>query len=73
MEHCAERIGDAYFRTPRKTITAFLDLLAVLEQNPGTDWPDLLGAVEVSADDGDRRPTWRSRTTTDELAPLRRR
>ncbi|HWV25306.1 MAG TPA: ATP-binding protein, partial [Thermomicrobiales bacterium] len=27
MHHCATRIGDAYFRTPRTTIKGFLDLL----------------------------------------------
>ncbi len=47
MEHCAEQIGDAYFRTPRDTVTAFLNLLAVLEQNPGADWRATLGGVSV--------------------------
>jgi hypothetical protein len=35
MRHCEQRIGEATFRTPRTTITAFIGLLAVLEQNPG--------------------------------------
>lgn len=52
MEHCSNRIGDAYFRTPRTTITSFVNLLAVLEQNPGTTWQELLGGIEVSADLG---------------------
>lgn len=52
MEHCANRIGDSFFRTPRTTITAFINLLAVLEQNPGTDWQSLIGAVEVKPDLG---------------------
>ncbi len=47
MDHCAAQIGDAYFRTPRDTITAFLNLLAVLEQNPGTDWRLPLDHVSV--------------------------
>lgn len=50
MDHCHKRIGEAYFRTPRTTIKAFVDLLAVLEQNPGTDWRQLLGQMEVSPD-----------------------
>ena len=50
MDHCHKRIGEAYFRTPRTTIKAFVDLLAVLEQNPGTDWRQLLGQLEVSPD-----------------------
>lgn len=52
MEHCNQRLGEAYFRTPRTTITAFINLLAVLEQNPGTDWRDLIGSVEVPTDNG---------------------
>ena len=50
MEHCSKRLGEAYFRTPRNTIRAFLELLAVLEQNPGTDWRPLLGAVEIASE-----------------------
>jgi P-loop Domain of unknown function (DUF2791) len=52
MEHCSKRIGDTYFRTPRTTITAFINLLAVLEQNQGLAWHELLGGIEVSADTG---------------------
>lgn len=51
MAHCGQRIGEAYFRTPRNTIKAFVQLLAVLEQNPGTDWKTLLGGVHVAADE----------------------
>jgi len=47
MAHCSERIGDAYFRTPRNTIKEFINFLAVLEQNPQADWKALLGAVEI--------------------------
>ena len=53
MQHCANRIGEAYFRTPRNTVTAFINMIAVLEQNPGTDWHDLIGGVAVVADSGD--------------------
>lgn len=52
MEHCSKRIGDTYFRTPRTTITAFINLLAVLEQNPGIDWSSLVGGLEVALDTG---------------------
>ncbi|KRD21050.1 ATP-binding protein [Acidovorax sp. Root267] len=52
MEHCSKRIGETYFRTPRTTITSFINLLAVLEQNPGTEWQTLLGGLEVAADTG---------------------
>lgn len=53
MSHCHKRIGEAYFQTPRNTITAFIHLLAVLAQNPGADWHELLGSVAITADKGD--------------------
>jgi hypothetical protein len=58
MRHCAERIGDAYFRTPRNTIKGFLDLLAVLEQNPEQTWQNLIAGVTLE------------RETNPDLAPL---
>ncbi|KAB5625429.1 ATP-binding protein [Pseudomonas putida] len=51
MAHCNQRLGEAYFRTPRTTITAFINLLAVVEQNPAADWHTLLGAVELAKDE----------------------
>lgn len=53
MAHCSNRIGEAYFRTPRNTVTAFVNLLSVLEQNPGVDWKDLIEEVDVPQDQGD--------------------
>ncbi len=50
MNHCAQRIGDAYFRTPRNTIKAFVQMLAVLEQNPTVRWEDLVGDIDVVED-----------------------
>jgi hypothetical protein len=50
LQHCAKKIGDEYFRTPRNTIRAFLDLLAILEQNPGANWGTLLEAIDVTPD-----------------------
>lgn len=52
MMHCQKRLGESYFRTPRTTIAAFVNLLAVLEQNPGTNWKALLGQVEIEKDNG---------------------
>jgi hypothetical protein len=49
MDHCSAQIGDAYFRTPRDTVTAFLNFLAILEQNLGTDWRTALGGVKVES------------------------
>jgi len=47
MSHCGQQIGDAYFRTPRNTIKEFVNLLAVLAQNPGVRWPDVLAGVTI--------------------------
>ena len=47
MDHCSRRIGEAYFRTPRDTIRAFVQMLAILEQNPEAAWSDLVGKVRV--------------------------
>lgn len=52
MAHCATRLGEAYFRTPRTTITAFINFLAVLEQNPSADWPELIGSMDIERDTG---------------------
>lgn len=52
MAHCANRLGETFFRTPRTTITSFINLLAVLEQNPGVDWKELIDDVKVDADTG---------------------
>ena len=53
MVHCSQRVGDAYFRTPRNTVTAFVNLLSVLEQNPEAQWQELLDVIDLSADGGD--------------------
>jgi hypothetical protein len=50
MEHCNHRIGEAYFRTPRNTVKSFVQFLAVLEQNPGTDWKALLNDIPIAPD-----------------------
>lgn len=50
MQHCAGRLGEAYFRTPRTTITAFINLLAILEQNPQAEWQSLLGHIQIEQD-----------------------
>ncbi len=48
LKHCSETIGEAYFRTPRNTIKAFLDLLSVLDQNDHLEWKKLLGNVSIA-------------------------
>ncbi len=70
MAHCSQRIGEAYFRTPRNTIKAFVQLLSVLEQNPGARWQDLIGGVDVAADIGDPEES-ESDGGDDDLATLK--
>ena len=48
LHHCSTTIGDAYFRTPRNTIKAFVDLLAVLEQHESVHWEQLISKVNVT-------------------------
>jgi hypothetical protein len=47
LSHCSKKIGDAYFRTPRNTIKAFVDLLAVLEQSQGLQWTQLIEQIQL--------------------------
>jgi hypothetical protein len=47
LHHCSQTIGDAYFRTPRNTIKAFLDMLAVVDQNPSIVWDSLISSVSI--------------------------
>ena len=50
LSHCANKIGESYFRTPRTTIKSFLDLLSVLEQYPDYKWNDIIASVDVQKD-----------------------
>jgi hypothetical protein len=71
MEFCAKRIGDSYFRTPRTTITSFINLLAVLEQNPDASWQKLLGSLELVADTGGAIDTQIENDVGDEFATFK--
>lgn len=67
MTHCDKRIGEAYFRTPRNTIRAFVQFLAVIEQNPGTEWHALVDAVSVATEEAEAAADLRVETgATDE-------
>ena len=75
MEHCSRRIGEAYFQTPRSTIRAFVQLLMVLEQNPGTSWMQLIGDLRFEPDSDESvagaLPTSLEQSDGDELATFR--
>ncbi len=57
LEHCNRNIGVAYFRTPRNTIKAFVDLLSVLEQNPELKWQSLIGSLAIEREKGEELVT----------------
>jgi hypothetical protein len=50
LNHCANKIGESYFRTPRTTIKSFIDLLSILEQYPNYKWSDIISSIEVVQD-----------------------
>jgi P-loop Domain of unknown function (DUF2791) len=52
MHHCSQRLGDNYFRTPRTTITSFIDLLTILDQNPQVQWTSLIDELALQPDTG---------------------
>lgn len=49
LADCNRRMGAASFQTPRETVRDFVGLLSVLEQNPGSDWAKMLGAITTAA------------------------
>jgi hypothetical protein len=71
MRHSSERIGSDYFRTPRTTIRAFVQLLAVLQQNPGAQWTDIIGSIEVVPDKDESTAVAGISDDGDELATFR--
>jgi len=64
LVHCQQKIGESYFRTPRNTIKAFVDLMSVLEQNPQLDWKELLDTVEITAEVNTDMPEVETEQTT---------
>ena len=52
MQHCSKRLGESYFRTPRTTITSFIDLLAILDAHPDVQWTSLIEGHSIEPDRG---------------------
>lgn len=73
MEHCNKRIGEAYFRTPRNTIKAFVQFLSVLEQNSDARWQSLISDIPLVPDveDQPHDPGSATEVADDELTNLR--
>lgn len=47
LEVCQQRMGAAYFQTPRDTVKDFVGLMQVLQQNTQTSWTQLLDAKQA--------------------------
>jgi len=45
LRSCQERLGSAYFQTPRETVKDFVGLLNVMAQNPQADYKTLIGSI----------------------------
>lgn len=50
LQHCSKTIGESYFRTPRNTIKAFLDMLTVIDQGQNVSWDDLIESTVIAAE-----------------------
>ena len=49
LASCAQRMGAAYFQTPRETVKDWVGLLNVVQQNPSADWRQLIGEIKTVA------------------------
>jgi hypothetical protein len=49
MASCQQRMGSAYFQTPRETIKDWVGLLNVVQQNATADWRKLIGEIKTAA------------------------
>ena len=47
MSHCGSTLGADFYLTPRDAVKAFVGLLSVIEQNPGTGWKSLLSQTVI--------------------------
>lgn len=57
IQYCAQTLGAESYQTPRKAAQSFVNLLSVLEQNPGTDWRMLLRGINLKPEkDPDSTP-----------------
>jgi hypothetical protein len=47
LSHCASTLGADFYLTPRDAVKAFVGLLSVIEQNPGTSWKTILNQTII--------------------------
>lgn len=48
LTSCQQRMGAAYYQTPREIVKDFVGLLNVLAQNPTADWKSLIGNIKTA-------------------------
>lgn len=71
LDSCSRRLGNDYFKTPRTTITSFINLLAVIEQNSQISWNDLIKEVSIERDTGGELEALLPAEGDDELASIK--
>jgi len=71
LAHCAKKIGSAYFRTPRNTIKAFVDMLSILEQNHTLKWDQLIANIKLVEEINTDMPVMANDDSKDELVSFR--
>ena len=47
MDQSSRQLGADFFMTPRDSVKAFVGLLSVLDQNPGTTWRSMLADTKI--------------------------
>jgi hypothetical protein len=70
LQDCHERMGVAFFQTPRDTVKDFVDLLNALEQNPTKTWKTYVKRKDV-ADQKTGPSANRTGKSNDELTEFR--
>ena len=47
MNHCASTLGAEFYLTPRDAVKGFVQLLSIIEQNPGATWHWVLNEMRI--------------------------
>ncbi len=47
MNHCASTLGAEFYLTPRDAVKGFVQLLSIIEQNPGATWQSVLNEMRI--------------------------
>jgi hypothetical protein len=71
LQYCNERMGAAYFQTPRDTVKDFINLLNMLAQDESRSWRDLLQRKPSSSGDVAENAEPRTAFPDDDLSEFR--